>query len=183
MHLTGTRSTNTKKEEWWEGKHPPVFGFEIISIGGYIQFLVRVEEKYSDLLPALIYAQYPDAELTEVEDYTRAPGVPRKFPHPVYSMFGSEFELSKEKYLPIRTWIEFENKLSQEFKDPMATLLEGMARLRPDEQLWMQVLCWPLKPKEWVPQAENHLKKMISAKEKHHESWLAKAGACPMGAI
>ncbi len=181
-HLTGTRSTNTFKEEWWEGKCPPVFSLEIVSIGGYIQFLIRTDTKYEDLVQAVLYAQYPDAELTEVEDYTRAPGVPRHFPDPVYSIFGSEFEQSKSKYLPIRTYPEFEHSMSQEFKDPMATMLEGMARLRPNEQLWFQLLFWPLKPKEWVPGADRTLKKMIGAKTPHKEGLLAKAGASPMKA-
>ncbi|NQU83682.1 MAG: hypothetical protein HQ536_03135, partial [Parcubacteria group bacterium] len=70
-HLNGTYSGPTLKEKWWDGKIQITFSFELISIGGYIQFLVRTPTKHRDLIEAAIFSQYPDAEIIEVEDYTK----------------------------------------------------------------------------------------------------------------
>src|SRR3989344_4214570 len=69
-HLAGGLSSFTKKELYWEGKFLPTFSLEIVSIEGYVQFFIRTQSKYRDLVEAAVYAQYPEAEITEVEDYT-----------------------------------------------------------------------------------------------------------------
>ena len=46
------------------------------------QFIVATEIKHKDLVEALIYAQYPDADITEIEDYAK--WAPTHYPHPEY---------------------------------------------------------------------------------------------------
>src|SRR3989344_8788472 len=67
--LAGIKSSRTKYETYWLGKTQLSLSLEIISLEGYIQFLIRTPSKFRDLVEAAIYAQYPEAEITEVEDY------------------------------------------------------------------------------------------------------------------
>ena len=67
-HLAGSFDTATFHERFVEGYKQRWFSFEIISVEGYIQFLVWTEVAFRDLVEASIYAQYPEAEIVEVED-------------------------------------------------------------------------------------------------------------------
>lgn len=160
-HLAGTYSKLDKYERYWTGKIPAILSFEIISIDGYVQFLIRTPVKHRDLVEAVTYAQYPDAEITEVEDY--AESAPRQFPDPEYEMWGTEFVLGKKQYYPIRTYPNFEDKLSQELKDPLSSVLEVMSKLKPGEQLWMQLVLVPIDD-TWKEAGEKEARKLVGQK-------------------
>ncbi len=134
--ISGAHSSFGFWDKWWEGKVQAKFSFEIISIDGYVQFLIYTEKRFRDLVEAAVYAQYPDAEITEVEDYT--PLAPQEFPNEKYNLWGSEFILSNSDAYPIRTYPFFEHNLSQDFKDPMIALLETMSSLKKGENVWIQ---------------------------------------------
>lgn len=139
--LYSSKSSITWKEAWFNGKLNPVYSFEIISTEGYIQFLVRTQDRYRDIIEAGIYAHYPDAEVIEVEDYTT--DFPVDYPNDEYDMWGSEVVLSGDQMFPIRTYVDFEDKMTQEIKDPLGFTLEQLAKMRPGEHFWIQILIQP----------------------------------------
>src|SRR3989338_10286705 len=59
-HLAGAFNSPNLAERFRHGYKQRWFSFEIISIEGYIQFLVRTERAFQDLVEAAIYAQYPE---------------------------------------------------------------------------------------------------------------------------
>lgn len=132
------------KEKWLDGEVAPVFSFELVSLGGYIQFFVRCEKRFRDMVEAGIYSAYPDAEISEADDYTI--GTPDKFPDETYNCWGTEQKLKYPDYLPLRTYEDFEHKMSQELKDPLGLTLEQYGRLKPGEQVWTQIILQPLGP-------------------------------------
>lgn len=178
-HLAGGLSSYTKKELYWEGKFPPTFSLEIVSIEGYVQFFIRTQSKYRDLVEAAIYAQYPEAEITEVEDYTTS--APRIFPSETHDLWGTEFVLGKKSVYPIRTYPQFEHSLSQEFKDPLTSLLEALSRLKPGEQIWIQILAVPVKG-EWAKAGQKEIHKLMGKKEKKKLTALGAALEIPLRA-
>lgn len=140
-HLSGADTIpHSIEEKFWQGKRPKWFSFEIISIEGYIQFLIRTEAEFRDLVEAAVYAQYPEAEITEVEDYVGL--IPDYYPHADYDVMGVEFKLAEADAYPIRTYPYFEYSISKDqvFSDPMAALLENFSRLGHGEHLWMQII-------------------------------------------
>jgi hypothetical protein len=163
-HISGAYSGFDRYEKYWIGKINPNFSFELVSIDGYVQYLIRCATKYRDLVESSIYAQYPDAEITEVADY--ADKVPSTFPHPEYDLFGTEFVLKKPFSFPIRTYPQFEHKAAEEniFKDPMSAVLEVMASLKPGEQMWMQILCTPCDD-SWQKKSDELVDKMLGRKK------------------
>lgn len=168
-NLYGAKSTLTWKETWIIGKVHPVFSFEIISAEGYIQFLVRTQTRFRDMIEAGVYAHYPDAEISEVEDYTNP--FPTKFPDDEYEMWGGEFMLDKPYMYPIKTYIEFEDKMTGEIKDPLGYTLEMMAKMRPGEHFWFQLLIQP-SSNDWIKPSIKKLNELYGKKEKIKKSML-----------
>ncbi len=142
-HLSGAKTSPNIGQKYWMGKKQKSFSFEIISIEGYIQFLVRTEVEFRDLVEAAIYAQYTEAEITEVEDYVD--NIPSHYPHPEYDMHAIEFALHEPDAFPIRTYPSFEYNLSKDavFSDPMAAILENFSRVGHGENIWLQIIIEP----------------------------------------
>lgn len=161
-HLCGGYRGLVKKELYLEGQTQYFFSLELVSIDGYVQFFIRTPERLRDLAESAIYAQYPDAEIMEVEDYTES--IPREWPNEKYDFWGSEYVLSKKWAYPIRTWPQFEHSLSAELKDPLAALLEALSRLRKGEQIWIQFIISPTTD-AWKSDAEKVINKLLGRKE------------------
>lgn len=161
--LAGALSGANLIEKYWHGKVQKSFSLEIASIDGYIQFFIWTEVKLRDLVEAAVYAQYPDAEITEVSDY--ADSVPRSYPDDNYELWGTEYILARENSYPIRTYPSFEHPLTQTFTDPMAALLEILSKLKKGEQVWIQLIVAPVKD-DWKEQGEKLYKELIGAKTK-----------------
>ncbi len=136
------------------------FSLEIISIEGYIQFLIRTEEMFRDLVETSVYAQYPEAEVIEVEDYVNA--VPDKFPDENYDIWASDFGLAENDAFPIRFYSEFEHSISKDtvLKDPMGTFLESFSRIASGEQMWFQIIIEPTS-NSWKEKAIQKIREMM----------------------
>lgn len=163
--LSGAHSGPNIGEKYWQGAKQRWFSLEIISLEGYIQFLVYTEAKFRDLVEAAVYAQYPMAEITEVEDYVSA--IPDKYPNETHNMFGIEFGLAEEDAYPIRTYPDFEQKPSPDpditLYDPMAAILENFTRIGVGENLWLQIILEPVSGK-WKEKGIGLVKSSLQAK-------------------
>ncbi len=159
--LSGAQATVSKKEKY-EGQFQLAFSFEIISIDGYVQFIIRTPDFWRDLVESAIYSQYPDAEITEVLDYTT--DIPVQFPNDDYNMWGTEVVPVAPDYLPIKTYTEFEDSVSGEFKDPMASVIETMSKIRQGEQVWLQILIRPALGSDWIKKANEAAMKLAGKK-------------------
>jgi hypothetical protein len=140
-NLAGAHAPYSKWELWWDGAVQMAFSFEIVSIDGYIQFLIHTPDNLRDMIEAAVYAQYPEAEITEVDDYVDS--IPDIYPNDEYDFWGSELEQQNHWAYPIKTYKDFEHGLTQELKDPMAALLEMFSRLGTGEQAWFQIMIQP----------------------------------------
>lgn len=163
-YLAGAHGGKDLYEKWWLGEWQLYFSFEIVSIDGYIQFLIWLPEKYRNLIEAAIYSQYPDAEITEVNDYTI--GMPTSFPDEEYDIFGSEYKLVKNSVYPIKTYKHFEHQMGEpetQYKDPMAVLMDLMGSMKKGEQLWYQILTMPMSG-DWAEKGDDEIKKIIGEK-------------------
>lgn len=163
-HLSGALFEPNIGQKYWQGVKQRWFSLEIISLEGYIQFLIFTEASYRDLVEAAIYAQYPMAEITEVEDYVDA--IPSKYPNDTHEMFGLEFGLAAPDPYPIRTYSEFEHKLTLDivFQDPMASILENFTRIGAGENLWFQIIIEPI-PGSWKAKGIDLIKTIIANKK------------------
>lgn len=160
--ISGAHAEISKRDKYTKGEVQLSFSFEIVSIDGYIQFLVRTPKVFRDLVEGSIYAQYPDAEITEVEDYTK--DIPNNYPNDKYKIWGAELQLAQNEAFPIRTYKFFEDQLSQELKDPISSLIENMSRIQKNEQVWFQIIVVPTENSEWVKRALKQAYKIAGKK-------------------
>ena len=171
--LHGIISTKTEWEKKILGRMQLWFSLEIVSIEGYIQFLIRTPSKYNELVKSAIYAQYPDAELTEVEDYMSL--IPRDADEPAskYGGWGMDWYLGNPDYLPLKTYLSFEHSLTQSFIDPMASLLEVMSKLAPGEFIGVMMMIQPIKDKQTsiIDQGQKVIDELMGKKNKVKENF------------
>ncbi len=153
-----------RTEKWWQGKVEPWTSFELVGRGQGVHFFMRVEENFRNTIESAIYAQYPDAEISEVPDYIQdfSPFLPDKN----YNLFGSEFILAKDDGYPILTYPNFEERAArfEEGKiDPMAQIMEIMSNLKPSESLWIQIILRRAN-EDWKKKAEAEVAKLQGKK-------------------
>jgi len=159
--LSGILSGPNLYEKYWLGVHQLSFSLEIVSSEGYIQFIIYLPTKYRDVVEAAFFAQYPEAEIMEISDYTNI--APKVFPSDTYNIWGTDIKLGNTNPYPIRTYPRFEHTLSQESKGPMASLLEVMSRLRKGEHIWLQWVITPTSD-DWKKESIKEVKKIVGEK-------------------
>ena len=59
------------RDKFFKGKVMDWFSFEIVSMEGNVKFFVWTRAFWKEVIEAQIYAQYPEVEITETDDYTR----------------------------------------------------------------------------------------------------------------
>ena len=148
-------SASDTEEKWWDGEVPLWFSFEAVSFGGEIHFYLFIPSVRRSHFEAVLYANYPDIEITHVaDDYIhRMPKTAEDIYASGYRMFGNELIFDKSgtdrpHVYPIRTYIDFEAPAEEKEVDPMASLLETLSRIKPQEHLWFQLLIKPKVDKE-----------------------------------
>jgi len=158
-HFQGAHGTFTKWGKYIDGEFQRSLSLELVSIEGNVQFLIRCPGNWRNLIEAAVYGQFPDAEITEVEDYVNS--VPKEFPNDTHDIWGCEFTLSsKNPYLPIKPFYKFEHAFAKTFVDPMAALLETMSSIGEGSQIWIQIILIPLAV-DWGKDAAKEVAKMI----------------------
>ncbi|MFA5076670.1 MAG: hypothetical protein WC480_04635 [Patescibacteria group bacterium] len=158
-----------KKVDWIEkyflGKIQVKFSFELVSIEGYVQYLIYTPRHFRDLVEAAVYGQYPGAEVTEVPDY--AANFKMHWPDhdQGYDIWGTVIKPVNKEYYPIRTYDAFvADAPKKQYHDPMAAILENMAKLGPGEQFWWQVIITPTNQRAWQHEAGHYLEQLLHQK-------------------
>ncbi len=154
-----------------DGEVPRWFTFEIASFGGRTRLFMRVPKKLRSTVEAMLYAQYSDIEITDIDpadDYVNAlPDTLEGLKQIGYDLFGMEIYLAKAAPYPINTYENFETKDNDErIIDPMATMLEIFGKLKPEEIIWLQFIIKPIND-NWKKDGRGIIKdiKMASMKE------------------
>ncbi len=144
------------------GAHQLPLSLEIVSLEGHIQFLIYANERLKSLVEAAIFAQYPQAKITEVSDYTEI--FPNKYPNEEYDLWGAEFELVKSEVYPIKVYHSFGDPLTKDYKDPIAGFLEIMSRIGKGEYILYQILIEPIS-QDWAKKGKEEIDALLNRKK------------------
>lgn len=137
------------------------YSFDIVGDGEHgARFILQIPAYNRDLVEALIYAQYPEAEIREVENYKN--DAPKDIPNKEWDLWGTTLRLLKDDCIPLRTHREFQDEITGEAIDPLASLMEIMGKLSKNERLWYQIIFAPKNEPDWVPQANAKMKEIIT---------------------
>jgi len=144
-------------DRYWLGKIRTWFSLEIVSIGGDVRFFIWTRAFFKNIVEAQVYAQYPEVEIHEVEDYTK--GV--FFDPEKTSVWGCDFKLSMPDPYPIKTYVDYgldRDPKEEQKVDPLANLLEFLGGCGPGHNIWIQILIRvnknTLGQKDWKKEAE-----------------------------
>lgn len=151
--------------KYWEGEVEPWFSFEIVGFDGAAHFLVRTLKDYRNLIESAVYAQYPDAEINEIEDYFNL--LPKELPNKDYDLWGTEMVLGRDSVYPLRTYFYFEESVEEQRIDPVAAIIEVMAGLKEGEMVIIQVMISPTggaTGNDWKEEAESVINKIMGRK-------------------
>jgi len=152
------------KEKWFEGHFLLNFALEIVSIEGNIHFFIRVPKILRGMFEAAVYAQFPNVELGEADDYTK--NVPQNIPNKEWDLFGWDFMFLKESCYPIKTYLKFfeeqEGAKEEKRMSALSVLLEGMSDFKKGEQMWFQIIAKPIVNEvKWVEEGKEIIDKLV----------------------
>ncbi len=157
MSLHALRNNQaSSKEKWWDGEVTMWFSAEIVSFGGELHFYLVTPAKHRNAVEAALYAQYSDLEIIEVsEDYCgRMPSGIEELHERGYEIFGNELRLAEPDAYPIRTYADFEAIAEEKELDPLSATLEMLAKIKPQETIWVQMLFRPTVNDDWKKAGE-----------------------------
>lgn len=140
--MAGVIETDNAFKEFLLGKFTDRFSFDLVSLGGEVHYYIRTQQKYKNMVEANIYAQYPDAEIIEVEDYMQK--FPKVVPNKYWDVWGADMELTEPDPFPIRTYEKFEEDITGTMIDPVASFVELMGNLPPGQNMCLQFIIYPL---------------------------------------
>ena len=123
------------------------FSLEIVGEEGAMHFYIRTQTKYRSLIEANIYAQFPEAEIVEVEDYVKK--FPKIMPNRDWDLWGTDVIFTdKNNIMPIKTYDKFEENITGTMIDPLAALAEVFGKLPFGQHVWIQYVVDP-QPEDW----------------------------------
>jgi len=157
------------KEKWIQGHFLLNFALEIVTIEGDIHFFIRVPKALRGMFESAVYAQFPNVELVEAEDYTK--NVPQDIPNKEWDLFGWDFMFLKESCYPIKTYPKFfeeQEGLKEEKRiSALSVLLEGMSDFKKGEQMWFQIIAKPIVNEvKWVEEGKAIIDKLVKRPSK-----------------
>ncbi len=158
------------REEYWQGAVWFWHSLEIVSIEGQVHFYIRTPSRIQGLVETQMYAQYPQAQIKVVDDYTLA--VDEISPESEWQLYGCEWKLEKPEAYPIKTYVDFglDKDPKEEFKvDPLSPVIELFASMGKGEQMWLQMVLRPAKKDyivkgvkgDWVKGVQAELDKVL----------------------
>ncbi|MEX0935117.1 MAG: hypothetical protein WDZ70_02230 [Candidatus Paceibacterota bacterium] len=175
------KSTPTLYKVFVNGEVIPWFSLELVSIGGKIHFFIRTDSKHTRIVKAQIYAQYPEAEIYEVPDYTNFVDVDSAD----IDMWGTYFQQTDEDVKPIKTYVDYNldkpGVKPEEQTNPITSMLEYLGNLNRGEQVWIQILirghkAWDwktgntlLKKTEWKDKVDKEIDSVVKEAKKTEE--------------
>lgn len=143
------KSTPTLYNVFVNGEVIPWFSLELVSIGGEIHFFIWCDVKYTRIVKAQIYAQFPEAEIHDVPDYTNF--IDEDAAN--LDMWGTYFVQTDKDVKPIKTYVDYKldkpGVKPEEQTNPITSILEYMGSLNRGEQAWIQILMRPHKAWDW----------------------------------
>ncbi|MCH7597509.1 hypothetical protein IID27_00495 [Patescibacteria group bacterium] len=126
-------------DRYIHGKSRPWLSLELVSIDGEVHFYIWGRSNQKNVIEAQLYAQYPEVEIIEVEDYARKV----QFKVGETALWGCDFKLTKPDAYPIKTYVDYglDKDPKEEFKvDPLTNVIEFLGSLQKGEQVWYQII-------------------------------------------
>ena len=145
---------------------------ELVGMDRGLCFIVRTPKEYKNLVISQFYAQYPEVEIKEIDDYFLR--LPAHLPNKDFDLWGTEIALEKENYYPIKVYSYFEEPKEEKRIDPISSFAESIDKLQRSELLILEILIKPLSDKEekkFINEGRKKVDSMLGKKESKISTW------------
>lgn len=132
-----------------EGSIQEHISFEMVADAKSIMFYIWTPKHLQNFIEGQVYAQYPTAEISVVDDYSKnveIDSTKKDINHNAIDIdhdgiedcvAGCELKLTKPDYFPIKTFVSFE-------VDPLAGITGALSKIEgQSEKMWIQILTRP----------------------------------------
>ena len=150
----------------WIGSTRPFFSFEYASFGGEVHMYIWTWRAYRTIVESNFYAQYPEVEIYEVEDYASQ----FNYDSNKYSSFCTDHAYApRSDAYPLKTYVDYEldKDPKEELKvDPLSQIFEVLSSMKKGESIWLQIVLranlrdWRIKKGTWL-QFENRWESLV----------------------
>lgn len=152
-------------KKWWSGEVCRWYVIDLVGVNNELHIFFRLTSRLSEAVQGILYAQYPDIEIVETEDYlaTKMWKSYDELSEAGYEIFGNELMQTESNAISINTYSEHESDQGDEkgrIIDPFAVLLELIHNLGKDEQILVQYIIQPDVHKHWVHGAEHMIEEI-----------------------
>ncbi len=166
--LDGIHKAPDLIEKYFQGYIEAWYSCEIHCAKGRARYIMVVPTVHRTFFEGVIYGQYPQANITEVPDYTQRyywKDLEKKF-----DLYGTEIIMTKEDFMPVKTYRVYEDVLAEEEKyvDPLQALIEAYTNIPEGSEFWVQVVLQPIDPQDiekWAAEGEAAISKLAGKQE------------------
>ena len=162
-------------EQVFNGFHVIEKGYiclELVGMDRELHFIIRTPKQYKNLVESQFYAQYPEIEIKEIDDYFL--GLPAHLPNKDFDLWGTEIILEKENYYPIKTYSYFEEPKEEKRIDPISSFAESVVKLQKYERFILEIIIKPLSDKEderFINNGKAKINSLLGKKEDKKITW------------
>ncbi len=165
-------------ERYFEGYLEAWYSCELQCNKGRARYIFVAPTAHRTFFEGVIYGQYPQAEINEVEDYTQAYSY--EDIDKTFDLYGAEIILTDDDIYPVKSYHDYEDEFSEEnkFVDPHQALVEAYTNVEEYEQFWLQILIRPIDGKDikaWELKGEEAIDKLAGKEVKKKQGLVGKA--------
>ncbi len=150
------------EKKYWKGETQLWLSLEIMADSEGTHFYIRTPKQFQNLVESQVYAQYPEAEIIEQEDYIN--DLPKNLPDKNFNLWGTDLMLARESAYPIKTYEYFEEQKEEKRIDPLSSLMEVMSRTTGQDRIWFQILI-KYTGDDWKKEAEKVIDDLAGRKK------------------
>jgi hypothetical protein len=151
------------KGKWYEG-----FSLEIHSDGGDVNFYIRTNRWYEELVRNSFESHYPGTKLIEVSDpIGKWPRQWTKKNKPFKDMFGANMKYEEIDAIPISDWNAFQDGNNPPENDPIYQLISFMSHIKKEEYAIFKITIRPFDDqakKKQIRESAKELRKQYAEK-------------------
>jgi len=133
------------------------FSLEIVSIGPNIYFIIVTSKQYQRAIESQIYANYPNAEISFIRDYTG------QIPEGLKPAF-AELKLKYNEIFPLKIY----DDQSEKKLDPLSKIAGFLSRSTSNEFFWLQIPLYP-ESNKWYLRGFSSIKNHLWPQHKNQE--------------
>ena len=154
----------------WKGSTRPWWSLELVSIEGELHIYIWTWKKFRQFLENNFYAQFPNCELVEVQDYMDG----LFYDYDKIALWGTDYKFVKPDVYPIKSYIDWKLdkidhiKNKDEIVDPINSVYEKLAAIGEGEVVILQIMFQQTLNNNWQKEVEDEIENIYESRTQEY---------------